>query len=147
MLQRHHVMSRLHGRRLYEDFSVKKIFVTGETGEAFLAPSGDSRIMPSQGGFIAGYNGQIAVDAAHQIITAHRLSTNPADFAALVPLMDQTRTNLGRSPREVSADTGFASEDNLVAMQDRKIKAYLPARVRHGPADPTAGRMLKRAPP
>ena len=32
---------------------------------------GDSRIMPSQGGFIAGYNGQIAVDAAHQVITAH----------------------------------------------------------------------------
>ncbi len=30
----------------------------------------DSRIMPSQGGFIAGYNGQIAVDAAHQIIIA-----------------------------------------------------------------------------
>jgi hypothetical protein len=55
---------------------------------------GDSRIMPSQGGFIAGCNGQIAVDAAHQIITAHRLSTNPADFAALVPLIDQTRTNL-----------------------------------------------------
>ena len=31
---------------------------------------GDSRILPSQGGFIPGYNGQIAVDAAHQIIVA-----------------------------------------------------------------------------
>src|SRR4051812_4773596 len=37
---------------------------------------GDSRIMPSGGGFIAGYNGQIAVDAEHQIITAQRVSTN-----------------------------------------------------------------------
>lgn len=108
---------------------------------------GDSRIMPSQGGFIAGYNGQIAVDGAHQVITAHRLSTNPADFAALVPLIDQTRTNLGRTPREVSGDTGFASEANIAAMQARKINAYLcPGRVRHGSADPTAGRVLKRTP-
>jgi hypothetical protein len=108
---------------------------------------GDSRIMPSQGGFIAGYNGQIAVDDAHQIITAHRLSTNPADFSALVPLIDQTRVNLGRNPREVSGDTGFASEANIAAMQDRKVKAYLcPGRVRHGSTDPTAGRVLKRTP-
>ena len=40
----------------------------------------DSRIMPSSGGFIAGYNGQVAVDAAHQVILAHTLSTNPADL-------------------------------------------------------------------
>ena len=108
---------------------------------------GDSRIMPSQGGFIAGFNGQIAVDAAHQVITAHRLGTNPADFSALVPLIDQTRRNLGRNPREVSGDTGFASEANIAAMQDRKINAYLcPGRVRHGSTDPTAGRVLKRTP-
>jgi transposase len=107
----------------------------------------DSRIMPSQGGFIAGYNGQIAVDATHQVITAHRLSTNPADFSALVPLIDQTRTNLGRNPREVSGDTGFASEATIAAMQDRKINAYLcPGRVRHGSTDPTARRVLKRTP-
>ena len=37
--------------------------------------------MPSGGAFIAGYNGQIAVDAACQIIVAQPLSANPADFA------------------------------------------------------------------
>jgi len=37
------------------------------------------------GCFIAGYNGQVAVDAGHQIIVAQRLSTNPADDAALIP--------------------------------------------------------------
>jgi Transposase DDE domain len=103
--------------------------------------------MPSQGGFIAGYNGQIAVDSAHQVITAHCLSTNPADFSALVPLIDQARTNLGRAPREVSGDTGFASEASIAGMQDRKIKAYLcPGRVHHGSTDPTAARALKRTP-
>ena len=108
---------------------------------------GDSRIMPSGGGFIAGYNGQIAVDAAHQIIIAEQLSTNPADFAALIPLVDQAHANLGRKLREVSGDTGFATEANLAAMAERGIRAYLtPGRIRHGETDPTAGRVLKRKP-
>lgn len=108
---------------------------------------GDSRIMPSQGGFIAGYNGQIAVDAAHQIIVAQRLATNPADFAGLIPLVDQARANLGRKLREVSGDTGFATEANLEAMAERRVRAYLsPGRIRHGDTDPTAGRVLKRKP-
>ena len=108
---------------------------------------GDSRIMPSQGGFVAGYNGQIAVDAAHQIIVAHRLATNPADFAGLIPLVDQARANLGRKLREVSGDTGFATEANLAAMAERRVRAYLsPGRIRHGQTDPTAGRVLKRKP-
>jgi transposase len=107
----------------------------------------DSRIMPSQGGFIAGYNGQIAVDAAHQIIVAQRLGTNPADFAGLVPLVDQAHANLGRKPREVSGDTGFATEANLDAMAERRVRAYLsPGRIRHGETNPTAGRALKRKP-
>jgi transposase len=107
----------------------------------------DSRIMPSGGGFIAGYNGQIAVDAAHQIIVAQRLATNPADFAALIPLVDQIKTNLGRKPREVSADTGFATEANLAAMAERRVRPYLsPGRIRHGDTNPTAGRVLKRKP-
>jgi transposase len=93
----------------------------------------DSRIQPSQGGFVAGYNGQVAVDQAHQIIVAQRLATNPADFDALAPLVDQARMHLGRKPREVSGDSGFASETNLEAMAARKIRAYLtPGRSKHG---------------
>src|SRR6195952_4011944 len=108
---------------------------------------GDSRIMPSGGGFIAGYNGQIAVDAAHQIIVAQRLGTNPAGFAALIPLVDQAQVNLGRKLREVSGDTGFATEANLAAMAERGVAAYLPpGRIRHGETDPAAGRVLKRKP-
>jgi len=93
------------------------------------------------------YNGQIAVDAAHQIIIAEQLSTNPADFAALIPLVDQAHANLGRKLREVSGDTGFAAAANLAAMAERGIRAYLtPGRIRHGKTDPTAGRVLKRKP-
>jgi transposase len=91
----------------------------------------DSRIQPTRDGFIAGYNGQIAVDQAHQIILAHRLQTNPADYAGLTPLVDQARANLGRKLKEVSGDSGFATEANLAAMAERRIRAYL-APGRHG---------------
>ena len=92
----------------------------------------DSRIQPTRDGFIAGFNGQIAVDAAHQIIVAQQLSTNPADFSALVPLVDQIKANLGRKPTEVSGDTGFATEANIAAMNARKIRSYLPpGRAKH----------------
>ena len=91
----------------------------------------DSRIQPTRDGFSAGYNGQIAVDAAHQVILAHRLQTNPADYGALVPLVDQAKANLGRKLKEVSGDAGFATEANLAAMAERKLRAYL-APGRHG---------------
>ena len=108
----------------------------------------DSRIQPTRDGFIAGYNGQIAVDAAHQIILAQRLATNPADYAALVPLVDQARANLGRKLKEVSGDTGFATEANLTAMAARKVRAYLtPSRKKHHPDDAdSAERSFKNSP-
>jgi transposase len=108
---------------------------------------GDSRILPSRDGFIQGYNGQIAVDAAHQVIVAHRLVTTAADYQALVPLIDATYAGLGAKPREVSGDAGFATEDNLVALAARRIKAYLPpGRARHGERHAAGRRSLKTKP-
>lgn len=94
-----------------------------------------------------GYNGQIAVDAAHQVIVAHRLVTNSADHRALVPLVDGVHAHLGRKPREVSGDAGFASEANLAALEARGIAGYLaPGRARHGAADASGRRRLAKMP-
>jgi transposase len=107
----------------------------------------DSRIQPTRDGFIAGYNGQIAVDAAHQIIVAQRLQTSPADYAALVPLVDQAKANLGRKIREVSGDCGFATEANLEAMASRRIRPYLaPGRAKHGQAHSAGDKRFKNSP-
>jgi len=105
-------------------------FYKGEQGQPPYHP-GMLVALLLYGCFIAGYNGQVAVDAGHQIIVAQRLSTNPADYAALISLIDQARTTLGRKPREVSGDTGFATEANLAAMAERRVTAYLsPGRLR-----------------
>ena len=107
----------------------------------------DSRIQPTRDGFIAGYNGQIAVDQAHQIIVAQRLATNPADYGALIPLIDQAQASLGRKLREVSGDSGFATEANLDAMAERKVRAYLaPGRSKHGEAGSGGERTFKDKP-
>lgn len=107
----------------------------------------DSRIQPTREGFIAGYNGQVAVDQDHQVIVACRLATNPADYAALVPLVDQAQADLGRKLREVSGDSGFATEANLAAMAERKIRAYLaPGRSKHGQGRTGGERTFKNSP-
>ena len=100
--------------------------------------------MKTRDGFIQGYNGQLAVDAAHQIITAQRLTTNGSDQAGLVPLLEATTAALGRAPREVSADAGFCREDNLEALAARGIRGYLaPGRGRHGNPDPSGQRQIR----
>jgi transposase len=107
----------------------------------------DSRILPTRDGFVQGYNGQIAVDAAHQVIVAHRLVTTSADYHALVPLLDSLHADLGRKPREVSGDAGFASEANLAVLKERRIKGYLPpGRARHGDAHAAGHRKLTNRP-
>jgi|SRR5579875_501656 transposase len=93
----------------------------------------DSRIQPVRGGaVIAGYNAQIAVDAAHQIIVAQRVQTNPADRRGLKPMLAAIRRVLRANPKEVSADAGFCDEQNLAHLARRRINAYLaPGRARH----------------
>jgi hypothetical protein len=85
----------------------------------------DSRIMPGKDGFVQAYNGQAAVDATAQVIVAHSLSNSPADAPCLVPLTDAITQNMGKSPKEISADAGYCSEANLAALKDRKISAYI----------------------
>jgi transposase len=95
----------------------------GKTQRNFTDPQ--SRILKTKDGYIQGYNAQAAVDGTVQIIVAHGLTHSMSDHDQLVPLMDGVEQNLGRKPKEVSADTGYLSEANLAALADRKIGAYI----------------------
>jgi transposase len=92
----------------------------------------DSRVLLSKDGYIQGYNAQVAVDAEAQIIVAHGLTQSMSDQDQLAPLVDGIERNLGRKPKEASADAGYCSEANLGALADRGINAYLaPGRAKH----------------
>jgi Transposase DDE domain len=103
----------------------------------------DSCIMVGKDGFIQAYNAQIAVDATAQVIVAHRLAGTPSDQAAAVPLVDAALAMTGARPKEVSADAGFCSEANLLALAERRVRAY----VATGRAkDPAGGEARRRGP-
>jgi hypothetical protein len=48
-----------------------------------------------------------------------------SDQGQLVPLIDGVAANLGRHPKEASADSGFLSEANLAALQERGVAGYI----------------------
>src|SRR5215203_1982011 len=115
----------------------------------------DSRVLPTKDGYIQGYNPQAAVDGEAQIIVAHTLTSSMSDHGQLVPLLNGIQANLGRRPREASADSGYLSEANLASLEARVIKAYIatgrakhPADVKRmigGPLTQGMRRKLKRA--
>lgn len=92
----------------------------------------DSRVLPTRGGWIQGYNAQIAVDGENQIILAQGLGSQPTDAPALPKLLDALRADCGANPDEVSADAGYCTEANLAELARRRIAGYVaPGRVRH----------------
>jgi transposase len=85
----------------------------------------ESRIMKSKDGFVQAYNAQIAVDGTAQVIVAQDVTQSPVDSSQLVPMIDATKTNLGRYPEQASADAGYCSEANLEALENRDIDGYV----------------------
>ena len=59
-----------------------------------------------------------------------------SDCPQLVPLVDAVRTNLGPKPREVSADAGYCSEGNLLALATQDLRLCRHGRAKH-PAETT----------
>ncbi len=99
----------------------------------------ESRILKTKDGFIQGYNGQAAVDGAHQIIVAQTLTNSSSDQAQLAPLLDRIRSHLGRNPDELSADAGYCSDANLRTVQRRRINGYIATgRQKHSSKSATA---------
>jgi transposase len=95
----------------------------GKAQRNFTDP--ESRILKTKDGYIQGYNAQAAVDAKAQIIVAHGLTHSMSDQDQLVPLLDAIEDNLGRKPKEASADAGYLSEANLQALAARSISGYI----------------------
>jgi transposase/phage gp37-like protein len=85
----------------------------------------ESRLMKTPDGFIQGYNAQVAVDSQNQIIVAQTLTQSSNDMHQMIPLLKQIRTHLGRQAREVSADAGYCSKQNLKALVQRHIRGYV----------------------
>jgi len=104
-----------------------------------------SRIMKTRNGYEQAYNAQAGVDAADQVIVSADVVVRQNDGDELVPMVEQIEANTGAKPAQVSADAGYCSEENLTALEKRKIDAYVATgRQKHGSASATGGEEKKK---
>jgi hypothetical protein len=105
----------------------------------------DSHIMKSDGNLLQGYNCQAAVDGDHQVIVAMGVSNQSPDPEHLVPMLERTIANTGACPETLIADTGYWSEDNVSACEERGADPHISTgRQKHGqPPPPICGPIPK----
>lgn len=73
------------------------------------------------------YNGQIIVDASEGVIVAATLSAHPNDMKELIPTVDAVVETTERQFEQLTADAGYFSADNVTAMEQDHIDAYIAA--------------------
>ncbi len=93
----------------------------------------ESKIQKTRDGFIQGYTAQIAVDARHQVILAQRVSASTTDVEQLLPVIQDVKRVLRRKPKQVLADAGYWSEDNMRGLEKDRIEPLIATRrYKHG---------------
>ncbi len=85
----------------------------------------ESRILKGSDGFVQGYNTQIAVEPAFQLIVGQQVTQAANDKQQLVPLLQKIEEQSGQKPQEVVADSGYCSEENLKYLNKRKIEGFV----------------------
>lgn len=87
---------------------------------------GESRIMrkSKRSSFEQSYNAQAVVDAETMLIVGQRVSQSAVDNNELIPDIEAIPDELGK-PREVLADSGYANEKSVKAMEEKGIDPYI----------------------
>lgn len=88
----------------------------------------DAAFMKTGSGIKTAFNGQAAVDSAHQVIIAADVTSEAGDVQQLLPMFDQAEQNVSEPIAELSADAGYSSGENLKALKTRKVDAFIPDR-------------------
>ena len=88
----------------------------------------ESRIMKdsSTKEFMQGYNAQAAVDASSQVIVAAEVTIQSNDKKQLEPMLAEVKENCNAVPKELSADAGYYSEENIAHAQAKGIHTLIP---------------------
>jgi transposase len=92
----------------------------------------ESRIMKGPDGFVQAYNAQIAVDE-QQLIVGQAVTQETNDKKQLMPMVTTMEEQSGLTPTQLLADAGYCSDENLTAIADTPIDAYISTRKqKHG---------------
>jgi len=85
----------------------------------------DAKIMKRAKDFAYCYNAQISVDEKSQIIVGQHLTQNANDKKELGRAIDEIKDSTGKVPEKISADSGYCSSDNILAVKDENIDGYI----------------------
>ena len=88
----------------------------------------DASFMKTTSGIKTSYNAQVAVDEERMIITANDVVNQASDVDQLDSMVDQSIENTGCRMKELSADAGYSSGENLKKLEEKTIDAYIPDR-------------------
>ena len=92
----------------------------------------ESRIMKGPDGFVQGYNAQVAVDEL-QLIVGQAVTQETNDKKQLMPMITTIEQQSGDTPDQLLADAGYCSDENVSAIADTTIDAYISTRKqKHG---------------
>src|SRR3989449_1912655 len=92
----------------------------------------ESRIMKGPDGFVQAYNVQVAVDE-QQLIVGQAVTQEHNDKKQLIPKITIIAQQSGDTPTQLLADAGYCSDENLAAIADTTIDAYISTRKqKHG---------------
>jgi transposase len=88
----------------------------------------ESKIQKTRDGYIQGYNAQLAVDEAHQVIVAQHVTPSSPDVEQLIPVIKALKRVLLRKPKQVVTDAGYWSEENARHLEKEKIEPFIATR-------------------
>jgi len=92
----------------------------------------ESRIMKGPDGFVQAYNVQVAVDE-QQLIVGQAVTQETNDKKQLLPMIRTIEQQAGVTPPQLLTDAGYCSDENLTAIADTTIDAYISTRKqKHG---------------
>jgi transposase len=101
----------------------------------------ESRIMKGADGFVQAYNAQVVVEEGSQLIVAQAVTQDANDKKQVMPMVAAVETQAGQTPTQLLADSGYCSEENLKALENKPVEVYIATgRQKHGKADSPAKR-------
>jgi transposase len=85
----------------------------------------ESRIQKGPDGFVQGYHTPIAVEPAFPLIVGQTVTQAANDKQQLVPLIEAIQEQSGQRPKEVVADSGYCSDENLKYLARRRMTGFV----------------------
>ena len=81
------------------------------------------------GGFRPAYNVELATDQAKGVIVGVAVIREGTDAGQAVPMEEQVVKRTGRHPKAYLMDGGFATREDITALEERDVTVYSPVRL------------------